>query len=450
MKPTRILFLPVFFLSISLNISAQNCGTGFLGTKTLYSKPANKPTANPVGYVPVFINYVGRHGARHLTKDVKTNFAYQLLFQADSLQALTAKGQELMRMVLKLEKLENGNTKSISAEGRAELQAIGERMVQHNPNVFKQPVSLKVLVTKEKRTEQSADAFFTGINSLLKNKPEISRTTDDTNLRFYDFSPAYDAFNESDAIAKSIQSLQKTEQIDLIDKAFSERIFKDPFVQKLSPKQTEKFAAEVFGFATIVYSLQTEIKQAGFQAEDLNFTQFFSCEELAHLGLVDAAEDYLKKGPGTDIKGIQIKIAVPLLINFIKTTDEFITGGNYNAQLRFAHAETILPFAALLNISTADKTVSDLSKLNQYWQPENIAPLSSNIQWILYQKKGNENYLVKVLLNEKEVHITGLKTNNFPFYNWNDLKAFYLKKLSDWNIKPDADMNLYLKRLAVN
>ncbi|MGI4727400.1 MAG: hypothetical protein ACRYGB_02420 [Janthinobacterium lividum] len=68
----------------------------------------------------------------------------------------------------------------------------------------------------------------------------------------------------------------------------------------------------------------------------------------------------------------------------------------------------------------------------------------------MYQQKGSKNYLVKVLLNEKEAHIDGLITKNFPFYNWSDLKAFYLKKLPGWKIKTDADMNLYLKELAVN
>ncbi|RYE89684.1 MAG: hypothetical protein EOO37_04545 [Cytophagaceae bacterium] len=140
---------------------------------------------------------------------------------------------------------------------------------------------------------------------------------------------------------------------------------------------------------------------------------------------------------------------MPLLINFIKTTDEFIAGGKYNAQLRFAHAETIAPFATLLGISSADKVAADLTKLNQVWQVGKVAPLSGNIQWILYQQKGSKNYLIKVLLNEKEMRITGLSTQNFPFYNWNDLKNFYLKKLADWKINVDTDMDEYLKDLAV-
>ncbi|RYY18420.1 MAG: hypothetical protein EOP41_10650 [Sphingobacteriaceae bacterium] len=148
MNRIKILFLSALFLSISIDLFAQNCGTDFLGTKTLYHKPVGKYADVPAGYKPVFINYVGRHGARHLTKEVNTYYAYQLLFKADSLNALTTRGQELKQMVLNLKKVEKGKIKSISAEGKAELQGVGKRMLQQNPNVFKQPGNLKVSITR--------------------------------------------------------------------------------------------------------------------------------------------------------------------------------------------------------------------------------------------------------------------------------------------------------------
>lgn len=448
MKLIKKSIISGFMLSISINTFAQDCPVVFLGTKTLYQKPIAKLTEVPAKYKLVFINYVGRHGARHLTKEVNSYQAYQLLIKADSLHVLTEKGQALKQQVLNLENVEKGNVKFISAEGKAELQGIGERMVKQNPELFKQSAKIKVSVTKEIRTLQSADAFFIGINLATPNKLIIDKVTDDTNLRFYDFSPAYDDYKDGDLVEEKLKTLQQKEQINLINKAFAARIFKPVFAEKLTPNQTEKFTTDVFGFATVVYSLQTEIRQDDFKPADLNFKAFFTCEELAHLGLMDAAEDYLQKGPGLDLNGIQVKIAVPLLINFIKTTDEFIATGKYHAQLRFAHAETISPFATLLGISSANKTVTDLSKLNQYWQPEKIAPLSSNIQWVLYKQEGAKKYLVKVLLNEKEVYIDGLTTKTFPFYNWNDVTDFYQKKLSGWHLNLDADMILYLKNLS--
>ncbi len=447
MRIIRIIFVSILFIQFRFAAFAQDCQVDFLGTKTLYSNPSQNLSPNPAGYAPVFINYIGRHGARHLTKDVKTSYAYQLLLKADSAGALTPKGQELRQMVLLLEKVEKGNIKFISAEGKTELQGIAERMAKQNSSVFNQTASLKVSVTKEIRTKQSADAFLTGLNKEIKSKPFLDEVTDDTDLRFYDASPAYDAFKESGSWLETMQSIQKSEQIITVGKNFAERIFKTSFTSTLSQRQTDTFTADIFGFATIVYSLQNEILQAGLKPADLNFKSVFTCDDLEHLSKTDAAEDFLIKGPGTDVNGIQVRIAVPLLIDFIKTTDEFMATGKYNAQLRFGHAETIAPFAALLGISTADKATKDINEINKSWQPAQVAPLSSNIRWVLYRKKGSKDYLVKVMLNEKEVPVTGLKSNTFPYYHWDELRDFYLKKLQDLGIRLNDDMVKYLKEV---
>ncbi|MEI9959097.1 MAG: hypothetical protein WDM90_22915 [Ferruginibacter sp.] len=70
----------------------------------MYLPQQQKYASIPKGYQPVFINHVGRHGSRHLTKDVNTSFIYQLLMQADSANGLSATGKSLKEKVLRLEK----------------------------------------------------------------------------------------------------------------------------------------------------------------------------------------------------------------------------------------------------------------------------------------------------------------------------------------------------------
>ena len=129
------------------------------------------------------------------------------------------------------------------------------------------------------------------------------------------------------------------------------------------------------------------------------------------------ADDYYKKETGINNNGIQVRIAVPLLVDFLKTSDEFIKKRvALTPSYSFAHAgETIAPFAALLDINTADKATKT-TDIVPVWQASKIIPLSSNIQWIFYKKQGLDKYLVKILLNEKEVHITGMPVNGFPYY----------------------------------
>lgn len=419
------------FLCIACYIaaSAQNCGDGFLGTKTLYKNSRQKYTPPPEGYRPVFIDHVGRHGARHLTKDVKNTSAWNLLMQADSAGALTEKGKKLKQMVIALQKIEKGNTKSISAEGREELKGLGERMYLNYANVFKGKTDLKIAVTKEIRTKQSADAFLAGLNSKLKDTASACFYNDDTSLRFYDLSEAYKTFEEKVDEGEMMTALNKIDHRDEINEAVTARFFTAIFVKEWNAAKKEKFVNDIFGFATIIYSLKAEVQQNGYQPADVDFQSLFTCNELQKLGEMDSADENLKKGPGTDNSGIQVKIAAPLLADFINAADDYLKTGTYNARLRFAHAETIAPFAALLQIATADKASKTVSELNRNWQASAVIPLSSNIMWVFY-KKGTKGYLVKILLNEKEVRIDGLATGSYPYYKWSALRAFYLNKLS--------------------
>lgn len=430
---------------VSTAAFAQECPDSFLGTKTLYHFSGLTATAVPKGYESVFINHVGRHGARHLTKGVNKSFAYQLLMKADSAGALTKIGITLKQMVVGLDRVEKDKVESISEEGKAELQEIGERMQADNARLFSRPLQVNVGATFKKRTKQSADAFLKG----FKVQSTLHEYVDDTDLRFYDLSPAYTQFEEQGEWIQVFTSYEKKEGIDQIAKSLSAKIFNPDFAFELKAKDIKKFNADILGFASIVYSLKTEIEEAGLHQSDLNFKSLFTCEELEHLGKVDDAEDFLRKGPGLDINGIQVRIAVPLLVNYLKTTDEFIATGKYDLQLRFAHAETIAPFAAILGISTADKGTKNLDSIGYDWKAANVAPLSANIQWVLYKKQGVKDYLVKVLLNEKEVPITGLNTKSFPYYQYSDLKNLYINKLKKLGVSMNDDMSMYLKEVKV-
>jgi multiple inositol-polyphosphate phosphatase/2,3-bisphosphoglycerate 3-phosphatase len=68
------------------------------------------------------------------------------------------------------------------------------------------------------------------------------------------------------------------------------------------------------------------------------------------------------------------------------------------------------------------------------------------VQWVFYKRKNSPNYLVKILLNEAEVHINGLKSTGYH-YKWSDLRAFYVSKLSRLHVGLADDMGAYLNGL---
>lgn len=430
-----------------LHAAAQNCNTNFLGTKTLYQTPQKQGSKAPAGYQPVFINHVGRHGARHLTKEVSASYAWQLLGKADSAHMLTADGQRLWQMVTSLNKIEHGRVKNISDEGKAELKGLGNRMFENYPSVFKKPVKLDVAYTKEVRTQQSADAFLSALKGDIKDSVSVKRYNDDTDLRFYDLSPTYTAFEEKGPWMSRMDTLRRELKSDETEQQAASRWLKSGLLQKLSHEQVSRLVGDVFGFAAIAYSVQGEARQEAFAPAAVNISSAFTCNELKVLGKIDDADDYYKKAPGMDSNGIQVRIAAPLLVNFIKTSDEFISKQHVNAQLRFAHAETIAPFAALLNMKPACKKADKVMEFDKSWKAGEVIPLSANIQWIFYRKANTGNYLVKFLLNEREVQIEGVKPVQKNYYNWQAIRQYYISKLAKMDINLNSDMLQYLSNV---
>jgi multiple inositol-polyphosphate phosphatase / 2,3-bisphosphoglycerate 3-phosphatase len=145
--------------------------------------------------------------------------------------------------------------------------------------------------------------------------------------------------------------------------------------------------------------------------------------EADQLALADGAKDFLVKGPGVDVHGIQVRIAAPLLEDFLRTASERLADGKPGADLRFAHAETIAPIAALMGIEGAATPDTDLAHYTDVWQADRVMVFSGNIQWVFFRKPGADD-LVEVLFNERPVHIP-VPAASFPFYRWVDVKKYY-------------------------
>ena len=73
---------------------------------------------------------------------------------------------------------------------------------------------------------------------------------------------------------------------------------------------------------------------------------------------------------------------------------------------------------------------SDLNQLEKLgWANYRIAPFGSSVQVVYYRKdKTDENILIKVLLNGQEARLP-IETDCAPYYHWEDVKRYYLRKL---------------------
>lgn len=83
--------------------------------------------------------------------------------------------------------------------------------------------------------------------------------------------------------------------------------------------------------------------------------------------------------------------------------------------MRFGHESCLLPLACLLELDDCGYQTDDLDKLDAIWRNYKIFPMAGNIQFVFYRKKGSDDILVKVLLNERETKLP-VKSDVAPYY----------------------------------
>ena len=98
--------------------------------------------------------------------------------------------------------------------------------------------------------------------------------------------------------------------------------------------------------------------------------------------------------------------------------------------LRYTNANVIMGLACLMDIDGYGVHTANLDSLEDYgWANYRIAPLGGSIMMIHYRTdRDDPDVLVKVLLNGNEARLP-IPTDCAPYYHWQDVKLYYLRKL---------------------
>jgi hypothetical protein len=118
------------------------------------------------------------------------------------------------------------------------------------------------------------------------------------------------------------------------------------------------------------------------------------------------------------------------LRKIINDADSCIQLKQPGAHLRYGHDTMLLPLVCLLEIDNYELATNDLESLDRKgWANYKVIPMAGNLQIIFYRSSPDDtDVLIKVLLNENEVHLP-LKSFEGPYYRWNDFRKYYLNKL---------------------
>ncbi|MEU7058597.1 histidine-type phosphatase [Streptomyces sp. NPDC046197] len=414
------------------------------GTKSPYAPGQNPRTYQrpPAGYVPVFTENVSRHGSRAATGGDDGALILRLWDKAEADGELTPLGEEFGPDVRALEaamgKVGYG---ALSGRGKDELRATAVRLEQRLPGLFRTVAAngegIDVVSSGQERAVDSGTVFTTALtDSYPALKPLVGPARVDKDLLYFHKSAggaAYRKWLATDRrLADTVKAVTDQPATHRAARRVLGRLFAPAFVQRVADGEFASVTDDI-GAAQAVYNLYAiapAMSEESPDGEGRHFERYLAPRDAAWFGYLSDAEDFYEKGPSFADSDITYRMADVLLDDFFKQAEAKRDGtSTLGAELRFTHAEEIIPLAALMRLpgSTRPATPGEpYTHAGNPWRGARVAPLGANIQWDVF--RNGDRYLVRMLYNEKETAFkAGCRpiTRNSAFYDLDELERCF-------------------------
>lgn len=415
-----------------------------MSTKTPYAAEGSHYTAPPQGFHAVNTQVVARHGSRGLSGFKYDALTMKVWQKAHELGAVKPAGKNLHQQTEAMHEanealgdettwaqmagrvqLTGGDFKrgygNLTPLGAREHEQMGERLAHRMPELFDggSGTTVDLVSSGEPRAAESGWHFRSG---LLKAAPQaadnVSETirSDTATLYFHkdknnaDYK-AYKKYLSGDRVKNYVDSVWNQPKSKKYARSVLTRIYSEDFVDRLAAGEwtfeipSGKEIDNEVDAAVQLYNLYIVAPALG-----MDFSQYFTPEEANWFAMLLDAEDYVQKGPGFTGSDISYRNSRPLLDDFFASIDRQSTEHpDGSATLRFAHAETLIPFEALIKApgSQTQITTGDLDFWKATdWRGASQGRMAANIQWDVFANDQGQQ-VVRMLLNEREVPFGG-------------------------------------------
>jgi hypothetical protein len=413
----------VILTALTISASAQESALAEITSNRLlcasnyvaYQAPSQKLTPAPKGYEPFYISTYARHGSRWLINDSQYSGLIEKLSAAKKYGKLTPKGEEVLDILKEFYKTTEKRLGDLTPVGERQHHGIGKRMTQNFPEVF--------------RGNAQVDARSTVvIRCMLSMVAECEELTAfNPQLRIHnDVSEAFQYYLNKEPHDQWIRDANREKRRRVSFDYKNEYTHPERFCRQIVTDDAYvRYAMNAGSFMRRVFDICSNM-QSHDNAPDLYdlFTEE-ECYDQWRIRNIDWYLDYSSgQAPHTQDN---------LLRNFLETADTIVGQKDFHgATLRFGHEVCVMPLAALMELGDCypEVDLARIDTLDRVWANYRIFPMASNIQLVFYRpKKGREgDILVKAMLNEHEQRLP-LPTDQYPYYRWQDVRAFFEKKL---------------------
>ncbi|MCD8303945.1 MAG: histidine-type phosphatase [Prevotellaceae bacterium] len=385
---------------------------------TAYQDPVDTLTPTPPGYEPFYLTHYGRHGSRWLLEKSEYADALGVMRRGHDAGALTERGELLLRQLEDIYKEAEGRRGELTSVGEQQHHRIGKRMAELFPEIFCQPetqvdaratVVIRCILSMTAASEELAAA-----NPQARIHNDVSRT-----FQYYLNADWSDRATADNSARKRAVSLNHDTQF-INPERFWKQLFLDANYRDTKLSSRREVMKKLF------YICGNQQSHEPY----LSLYDLFTEEECYDLWRCENISWYVDYAQGT-----APFTQAALLRNIIATADTIVDNKAFRgATLRYGHEVCLLPLAALLELGGCYPEVpaEGLDTLDRVWANFRIFPMGCNIQLLFYRPvSGKGDVLVKALLNERETTLPAAPVEG-PYYSWRELRAYYLKKLDDY------------------
>jgi hypothetical protein len=379
-----------------------------------YAYPVIAPvaqTAAPKGYKPFYISHYGRHGSRYMINDNDYKWVLDLFADAHQSKALTVLGEEVYGRLQKVWAEAEERAGDLSPLGVNQQRGIAERIYNSYPEVFKGKKYILARSTMVMRCAMSMDAFCERLKEL---NPQLQITHEpSTRFLYYMSHRSDESAQYTSNTGPWYEQYRKFEESHTHPARLIPTLFVDSdYVnRKVNPAT---LMHGLFNIAGDMQDIETKV----------SFYDLFTKDELFDLWQCLNYRFYVCFANSSINKGKMIANAKPLLKNILDSADKAIHDGSEAATLRFGHDVNITPLVSLMRLENYDVSISDPARFYQVWSDFKVSPMGANVQLIFYRKEHSDDILVKIRLNEQEVHIP-LQSVSGYYYHWSDVEKLY-------------------------
>ena len=416
---TLAVVLAIFCLGVNAQttfeeISADLNKAG--GVYLAYPTVETKQTPAPKGYKPFYVSHYGRHGSRYLLSDRDYQWIIQLMEKAETVNGLTPLGHDVLKRLNMVWEEAQGRAGDLTLLGVRQHQGIAERMSKNFPEVFRGKRHVSARSTVVYRCAMSMVAFGDRLKQL---NPQLDMS--------YEMSEKYMSYlNYHSARSNAFTHGKKGTWVEEYRKFEEAQVHPDRLVSTLFSNadfiRCEVNPSELmWGLYWIAVDMQD-------METPVSFFDLFTAKEMFDLWQCVNYRFYMGNANPLASNGIVMTNAKSLVENILESADAAIKDRSIAATLRFGHDGNVIPLLALLQIENFDVAVAGPAEVYKHWCDFKATPMASNVQIVFFENKAGD-ILVKFMHNENEVHVP-VKTDQWPFYHWNDVKEYYQKRLS--------------------